>query len=225
MADPNDPTIEADAGESAAEPSVVSSPAAEPVAPPAATETLIAEPVAPPTERAPVQDEPPLMVAPIGRQDTRSRARSRPAPPAPSNEPDGAGGFDAVFEGRSVDGLGDRLAPTTAYLLMILSPLTLGLLAVPAALIAWSARGAAPDWLRTHYLFQLRTFFTASVLACVAIITELFGQTSNAVGVVASAVWMLCFYICLAWFVLRATLGLARLRRGEPIRNWRTWLV
>ena len=29
----------------------------------------------------------------------------------------------------------------------------------------------------------------------------------------------------IVWFAVRSALGLARLRRGEPFENWRTWLT
>jgi uncharacterized membrane protein len=146
--------------------------------------------------------------------------------PQPDN-PYGKGDFDAVFEGRSLDGLGDRLLPTTCYLLMIIAPLGLGLPALPAAILAWMAKDRAPDWLRTHYLFILRTFGIALGAVVVAIGSEILVEFMPAQGVVmaGSAVWWLILVVGVAWFVLRSAVGMGRLRRGEAFKRYRTWLV
>jgi uncharacterized membrane protein len=148
------------------------------------------------------------------------RRRREPEPDKPYDK----GGFDAVFEGRSSEGLGDRLLPTTCYLLMIIAPVSLGLLAVPAALLSWMAKDHAPEWLRSHYLFILRTFFTGVLMALVAFLAIIL-QASNAIAAVAGATSMLILILGIAWFVVRSAVGLGRLRRGEPIRNYRSWTV
>lgn len=136
----------------------------------------------------------------------------------------GAGEFDAVFEGRSEAGLGERLKPTAGYLLMIAAPLTLGVSAVPAALMAYAARDSAPEWLRTHYLFQLRTFWAGLFISIVAGGTYLFFDRGPAWAVAsAHVVWGLIWLLTVVWFVLRSAVGLLRLRRGEAFRKYRTW--
>jgi uncharacterized membrane protein len=141
--------------------------------------------------------------------------------------PYGKSDFDAVFEGRSVEGLGDRLAPTTCYLLMVIAPLGLGLPALAAAILAWMAKDRAPEWLRSHYLFMLRTIWISVFAVAIAILSEILGDYLPAQGVfmAGTAIWWLVVVVGVAWFVTRATIGMGRLRRGEPIRNYRTWLV
>ena len=218
MSDPNEPP-ETPTSEPATPETVAPEPAApEPAVSAPEPASQPASPLAPDPLGAPVPAPPPI----IEPRSSASRRRRRRDVEEPS--PYGAGDFDAVFEGRSAEGLGDRLTPTICYLLMIIAPLGLGLPAVPAAIIAWMARRNAPDWLRTHYLYQLRSFTTGAVLASLALVTEVFGQTSNVVGVVAGAVLMLLLVAGVAWFVLRSVIGLGRLRRGEPCRYWRTWL-
>ncbi len=132
--------------------------------------------------------------------------------------------FDAAFETRS-GALGDRLWPTISYLLMILAPLTLGLAALPAFLIAYAGDKAADGWLRTHYMFQMRTFWVGVVLFVLLIAALFLEDAVGVAGVLAGVVWALILLVGIAWFVLRMAVGLNTLRRGEPYRDYRTWTI
>jgi uncharacterized membrane protein len=234
MSDPHEPT-----GETPEPPRVEAAPPppaplpepapipSEPLAPPPLPPEPVVEaapppplPPPPPPQPAPPPLPEPPPVAPSPGQ-TIGRRRKEP------ENPYGKGDFDAVFEGRSAEGLGDRLAPTTCYLLMVISPLGLGVPAIIAAVLAWMAKDRAPEWLRSHYLFMLRTIWIAVFAVLIAILSEVLGDYLPAQGVfmAGTAIWWLVVVVGVAWFVIRATVGMGRLRRGEPIRNYRTWLV
>jgi uncharacterized membrane protein len=77
-------------------------------------------------------------------------------------------------------------------------------LAILGLVLAYVSRDAAPDWLKSHYEFQIRTFwltllyFLGAAILCVVLI-GLF---------LLVAVWAL--------WVLRCALGLSRLVNREP---------
>jgi uncharacterized membrane protein len=234
----------------AAEPAPSAAPQADPLGDLFAEPPSVSEPatVAPAPEAAPEPEPEPAPVVETVSSPTRSRVqpqvrervRTPPATPAldpiPSLDPPvvrraapvvdaGAAGFDAAFEARSETGLGDRLTPTICYVMMMAAPLTLGLLAVPAAFLAYMNKDTAPAWIRTHFLFQIRTFWIGTLMALLAAGTFLFFD-HGVLGVGFGALWGLILVLGVPWFVMRAFLGLAgRLRRGEAIDNYRTWWV
>ncbi|HWE46700.1 MAG TPA: hypothetical protein VG407_11805 [Caulobacteraceae bacterium] len=182
------------------------------------------EPVAAPPE-PPVEDAPLFRTITSGprRKGKTSRARAATASAAPRELEPEAGDFDAVFEARSQVGLGDRLTPTACYLLMIFSPLTLGLAAIPAVVLAYMNRETAPAWMAGHYVYQIRSFW-AAVLVALAAMGTIFIER----GIIALAFGLffsLLLLVAVAWFVWRAANGLMRLRRGQPIANPRSWSV
>ena len=203
------------------EPEPDAAPEPEPAPEPAAT-------TAPDEPAPPVEDAPLFRSIPSG-----PRKRSKPAPSKPKPKPTiapaqpqdlepEAGDFDAVFEARSDAGLGDRLTPTVCYLLMVFSPLTLGVAAIPAVVLAYMNRETAPAWMASHYVYQIRTFWAAVFIALAAIGTIFFWER----GIIALAFGVffnLVLLLGVAWFVLRAANGLMRLRRALPISNPRRW--
>jgi len=79
--------------------------------------------------------------------------------------------------------------------------------------LAYVERDTAPEWLRSHYTFQIRTFWigllyvAVSLLLCIVLI-----------GIpLLLAAWI--------WFVVRCALGLSRLLRNEPYPTPESWTV
>jgi uncharacterized membrane protein len=107
----------------------------------------------------------------------------------------------------------ERRARTLALAVYILYGLGLitGLAFIVGVMIAHLKRDAAPPWLRTHFTFQIRTFW----------ISLLWGL----VGVLSA--WLLVGYVFLAWgfvFVLvRTVKGFLRLYDNQPIENPESW--
>jgi uncharacterized membrane protein len=194
-------------------------PAPEPA--PAAPEPVVA---AAPQPQAPAEDAPLFRSITSGpRKKTKpARPKAAPSPLQPRELEPEAGDFDAVFEARSDAGLGDRLTPTACYLLMLFSPLTLGAAAIPAVVLAYMNRETAPAWMAGHYVYQIRTFWAAVLIALAAIGTIFFWER----GIIALAFGVffnLVLLLGVAWFVLRAATGVMRLRRGQPIKDPRAW--
>jgi len=105
--------------------------------------------------------------------------------------------------------------PFAVYLLYLTSLM----LVAPAGLGVWLAyqsRAEAPEWLKSHYQFQIRTFWVAVVVAVAAA-----GLASFGIGLLG----VLALVLAIVWVTLRCFVGMVRLHRGEPIYHPQTWTV
>jgi uncharacterized membrane protein len=88
-----------------------------------------------------------------------------------------------------------------------------GLTHLIGLILAYVSRDAAPDWLKSHYTLQIRTFwmgllyFAASIMLCFVLI---------------GFPLLLAAFI---WFYVRCILGLIRLTNNEPYPNPQTWVI
>jgi uncharacterized membrane protein len=79
--------------------------------------------------------------------------------------------------------------------------------------LAYVSRDTAPEWLKSHYTFQIRTFWIGLLYFCVA--------------------GLLCFVLIgfpllvavTIWFVVRCALGISRLMRSEPYPTPLSWVI
>ena len=100
-----------------------------------------------------------------------------------------------------------------ALVIYILYLVPVGITHIVGLVLAYVERDTAPDWLRSHYTFQIRTFWIGLlyfVVACVLIVVL--------IGIpMLVAVWV--------WFIIRCALGLSRLLRDEPYPTPLSWTV
>jgi len=86
-------------------------------------------------------------------------------------------------------------------------------LSLVGVVLAYVHRDAAPDWLKAHYTYQIRTFWigllylAASVLLCLLV------------------VGFVLLLACMAWYVIRCALGIDRILKREPPANVQSWLI
>jgi uncharacterized membrane protein len=105
----------------------------------------------------------------------------------------------------------ERQMAAIVYVLF-LAPLG-GLTHLIGLVLAYVARDSAPDWLKTHYTYLIRTFwigvlyFLISGLLCVVL-----------VGFVLLPVVFI-------WLVVRCAIGLTRLVRSEPVARPLSWTL
>ncbi len=97
------------------------------------------------------------------------------------------------------------------YILYLVSLIS-GITAVVGVIMAYVNVGDAPEPFRTHYRFQIRTFWIG-LLYCVAC-----GLLTLVV------VGAFLFVLVAIWFVVRCAKGLQYLGRGQPYPNAATWL-
>lgn len=107
----------------------------------------------------------------------------------------------------------DKTLPGVVYALHIAGAVTGGLTSLIGAIIAYISRKDAPEWLASHYEFQIRTFWLALLFSVVGIIL-----TPVGIGVVALVATGL-------WLVVRGVVGLSTLLKGQPYPTPKNWML
>ena len=97
------------------------------------------------------------------------------------------------------------------YVLYLLALISGGITALIGVIVAYVYKDDAPEWLRTHYELQIRTFW--------------FGLVVGAIGVALS--WILIgvpILLALAvWWIIRCVKGLKYVGDRQPYPNHRGW--
>ena len=95
---------------------------------------------------------------------------------------------------------------------LYLAGFVLGITPLIGLVMAYMAKGSAPEWLATHYRYQIRTFWIGFLYSVVsALLTVIL---IGFVGLLAVAVWM----------IIRCVKGFQAADKGEPIENVESWL-
>ncbi|MDH3644854.1 MAG: hypothetical protein OES38_22305 [Gammaproteobacteria bacterium] len=95
---------------------------------------------------------------------------------------------------------------------LYLAGFVLGITPLIGVVMAYMAKGSAPEWLVTHYRYQIRTFWIGFLYSVVsALLTVIL---IGFLGLLAVAVWM----------IIRCVKGFQAADRGEPIENVESWL-
>ena len=97
------------------------------------------------------------------------------------------------------------------YALYALS-LVFGVTAIVGVVLAYMARDDAPNWLASHYRFQIRTFWLLVLFMFIGILL-----TVVLIGV-------LVLIATVVWLIVRCVKGWRHLDRLEPVENVETWL-
>ena len=103
---------------------------------------------------------------------------------------------------------------TTAKVVYVLylASLALGVTLLVGVIMAYVYVGDAPEPLKSHYRFQIRTFWIGLLYACIGVIL-----TFAVVGI-------LVFAFLAVWLIVRCVKGLKAVDRHEPYPNVATWL-
>ena len=111
-----------------------------------------------------------------------------------------------------------RKVPFLNYLLLFLMVLTFGMTGVIALLIASFREDDAPDWLKSHYAFQRRTFWlgVVPIIACLVAVTVLRTQ-----GILSLALVL----VPLIYLSGRCVTGFNHLLYNRPDPNPKSWTV
>lgn len=86
-------------------------------------------------------------------------------------------------------------------------------LSLAGVVLAYVNRDTAPEWLKSHYTFQIRTFWLALLYWVVSLV----------LCVVLIGIPLLL--ATMAWFIIRCALGLSRLMRREPYPTPESWIT
>lgn len=96
------------------------------------------------------------------------------------------------------------------YLLMLVN-IIVQFLGIIGVIIAYVHKNDAPAWLRTHYQFQIRTFWIGLLL----IVAGAFLWTAG-IGAFILLFW-------LVWLIVRCVKGIKYLDQNQPHPNPTTW--
>lgn len=102
--------------------------------------------------------------------------------------------------------------PTVIYVLYLVTLIS-GITAVIGVVMAYMYRDEAPDWLRTHYEMQIRTFWLGLLYSLIALI------------LCTVFIGFVLFFVIAVWWVIRCVKGLRYLDKREPYPEYRTWSV
>jgi len=97
------------------------------------------------------------------------------------------------------------------YILYLVG-LAVGLTTLIGVIMAYVNRDEAPDWLKSHYRFQIRTFWM--------------GMLYGLIGLILSFVLIgfLVLFFLVIWLILRVVKGFKHLEKREPVPNEETWM-
>ena len=107
----------------------------------------------------------------------------------------------------------DKTMPLVVYALYLAGLMSAGMTSVVGVILAYVSKDAAPEWLRSHYVFQIRTFWLSLLFSVVGLVLLPVG-----IGVVIlGAVWI--------WIAVRCILGLSWLLKGQAYPTPRNWMI
>jgi uncharacterized membrane protein len=120
----------------------------------------------------------------------------------------------------------DRTLPIVVYALYLLG-LANGLTVLIGLVIAYANRDRASPMARSHYTFQIRTFWIAIAWWLIAGVLFMWGIPLSfiLIGVPLVIAGGLILAMTHIWFALRCILGLVYVSRGDAYPRPRTWLV
>jgi uncharacterized membrane protein len=100
---------------------------------------------------------------------------------------------------------------TIIYVLYLVG-LVIGVTSLVAVIMAYINRDSGPEWTRSHYIFQVRTFWIGLLYGVVGFIT---------VFVVVG--WLILLF-ALVWMIVRCAKGLKFANAAQPYPNPAGWL-
>ncbi|SRR5690554_1789657 len=97
------------------------------------------------------------------------------------------------------------------YILYLVG-VVLGITTLVGVIMAYINRGEAADWVKSHYQFQIRTFWI--------------GMLYGVIGMILSAVLIgfLVLLFTLIWWIVRCVKGMQALEKQEPVSNPTRWM-
>jgi uncharacterized membrane protein len=110
----------------------------------------------------------------------------------------------------TAEGTGNPDMAKIIYILYLIG-LVSGITAIIGVIMAYIYKNDAPDWLRTHYELQIRTFWMA-LLYCIV-----------AGALTLILVGFLLFFVIAVWWIVRCVKGLKQLDGRAAYPDHRGW--
>lgn len=96
--------------------------------------------------------------------------------------------------------------------ILYLSSIILGITGLIGLIMAYMNRKDAPEWLQSHYQFQIRTFWIGLLYCFIGVLTS----------IVIIGWFIILFY--LVWLIIRCVKGMGALDKGEALENPTSWM-
>ena len=109
-------------------------------------------------------------------------------------------------------GSAESATPALVIYALYLGALVSGITLLIGVVIAYVNRGAASEWLESHYRFQIRTFWLF-LLGCLV----------GALLMIVVIGWFLLIFLSV-WLIVRCVKGIQAVSRGMPHPKPETWL-
>jgi uncharacterized membrane protein len=97
------------------------------------------------------------------------------------------------------------------YILYLVS-LLVGLTSIVGLIMAYVNYDEAPEWVRTHYRFQIRTFWIGLLYAFIGVVTCI---------IVLGIFWLIFVGV---WWIVRCVKGMQAISRGLPYEHPASWM-
>jgi uncharacterized membrane protein len=97
------------------------------------------------------------------------------------------------------------------YILYLVG-LLVGVTSIVGVIMAYVNRGDAPDWVQTHYRFQIRTFWIGLLYGLIGLLTFI---------IVIGVFWLM---FVMVWWIVRCVKGMQAISRGAPYEKPATWM-
>jgi uncharacterized membrane protein len=99
----------------------------------------------------------------------------------------------------------------TVYILYLVS-LVVGITGIVGLVMAYVKQDEAPEWVKTHHRFQIRTFWIGLLYMAIGLVTV--------VILIGFLVWL----FAVVWLIVRCVKGMQAVSRGEAYPDVTTWL-
>ena len=95
---------------------------------------------------------------------------------------------------------------------LYLAGFVVGITPLIGVVMAYMAKADAPEWLDTHYRYQIRTFWIGFLYTSISAVLTV--VLIGILGLFATAIWL----------IIRCIKGFQAADRGDPIENVETWM-
>ncbi len=106
----------------------------------------------------------------------------------------------------------DSAAIAKLIYILYLVAIVIGLTALVGMIMAYVYKDEAPDWVRSHYRFQIRTFWIAAALNLLGFFT-----------IFAFIGWGIFLFVFF-WYIIRCVKGIQCLNNSQAIPNPGSWM-
>jgi len=97
------------------------------------------------------------------------------------------------------------------YILYLVG-IIIGITGLVGVIMAYINRGDGPDWLDTHYQFQIRTFWIGLLYMVLGSLLLVY--------IIGYFIWL----FWLIWLIVRCVKGMKQLDKGEAVTNPTSWM-